>query len=677
MANFFDQFDGPSPYAPAISSIESGGKYDVLGPTTKTGDRAFGKYQVMGANVGPWTEEVLGKRMHPRDFLASPEAQDAVFNAKFGKYVEKYGPEGAAKAWFAGEKGMNNPNARDILGTTVSSYAEKFNRALPQGAQPASGQAPQAMAQPAKTNFFDQFDAPSGGPTKITVNPIADRFVDTPAPQNADALQSGLQRQARDLTTGPATSPGHRMAIEHGNLLSAASQGTTPNIGAQSGNLLSTEVFEGDDGSILYRDPQTGQVVPTDKAKHVVIRDPADNTPKVYARSDSTNEMGITGAARTLAPGFLTGAPTQAMNVARRTATVPSVDQLKGAATAGYQSADVVGLTMAPQELATIVDRVKTELTKRGLSSPTAKTTWELLDQAIASPGPGAMQTGQNIQSLRASLSLAAKTPGTSDGAAAMTAKRIIDDLLPAASALEGDAAKVAEILKTADQNYSAAKDAGMLADKTYRAELRASSANSGMNTGNTIKQRLTDILTTPKLRRGLTKEQIELAERIVRGNKTENVLRLVGNALGGGGGGAALASSAVGGTAAAVSTGDPSAFLYGALLPAGGLTMRAIGNKITLKQADKLATLLRSDSPLGRQMANPVKEWETAVRAFDQAKNARTFATLNIASRNLANNLRDGGVVIAAKDLLRAAQSPVKAAAEDEQPAVPRIPGQ
>jgi hypothetical protein len=84
----------------------------------------------MGNNVGPWSEEVLGRRVTPQEFIQSPEIQDKIFNGKFGQYAEKYGPEGAAKAWFAGEKGMNNPNARDVLGTSVSAYAEKFNKAL-------------------------------------------------------------------------------------------------------------------------------------------------------------------------------------------------------------------------------------------------------------------------------------------------------------------------------------------------------------------------------------------------------------------------------------------------------------------------------------------------------------------------------------------------------------------
>jgi hypothetical protein len=142
---------GSSPFSGAIAGIESGGSkdpYTLLGPVTKTGDRAYGKYQVMGANVPSWTKEVLGKEMTPADFAADPQAQEAVFNAKFGALAQKYGPEGAAKAWFAGEGGMNNPNAKDILGTSVAQYAQKFN-ALNGGQAPAPASAapPQQVAQ--------------------------------------------------------------------------------------------------------------------------------------------------------------------------------------------------------------------------------------------------------------------------------------------------------------------------------------------------------------------------------------------------------------------------------------------------------------------------------------------------------------------------------------------------
>ena len=136
-----DPIPGPGDAGAVIGGMESGGRYDAVGPDTGGGKRAYGKYQVMDFNIGPWTQEVLGKAMSPQEFLANPQAQDAVFKAKFGQYRQQFGSdEAAARAWFAGPGGMNNPNAKDVLGTTVAGYAQKFNAGMgvPQGDTPTA-----------------------------------------------------------------------------------------------------------------------------------------------------------------------------------------------------------------------------------------------------------------------------------------------------------------------------------------------------------------------------------------------------------------------------------------------------------------------------------------------------------------------------------------------------------
>lgn len=154
-------------FADAIGSVESGGDYAATGPVTRTGDRAYGKYQVMGANIPEWTRQVLGREMTPQEFVASPTAQDAVFKAKFGSYVQKYGPEGAAKAWFAGEGGMNDPNRKDILGTTVAGYADKFNRALGYSPENPAG----APVAPQQDSQWWSSDPPAQAPIPDQVGP--------------------------------------------------------------------------------------------------------------------------------------------------------------------------------------------------------------------------------------------------------------------------------------------------------------------------------------------------------------------------------------------------------------------------------------------------------------------------------------------------------------------------
>ncbi len=122
--------------AKITSSQESGGNYNAVGNRTRTGDRAYGKYQVMGENIPEWTQAALGKAMTPDEFLRNPEAQEAVYKAKMGEYLQKYGSN-AGKAWFAGEKGMNNPNARDVNGMTVARYGDAFARGMGSPSAPA------------------------------------------------------------------------------------------------------------------------------------------------------------------------------------------------------------------------------------------------------------------------------------------------------------------------------------------------------------------------------------------------------------------------------------------------------------------------------------------------------------------------------------------------------------
>jgi phage-related minor tail protein len=118
-------------FAKAIKSIESGGDYSALGPITKSGDRAYGAYQVMGANIPSWTKGALGSSMSPSQFLGSQSAQDAVFSKYFGASLSKFGnPQDAASVWFTGRPMATGSGATDILGTSGAGYVAKFNAQL-------------------------------------------------------------------------------------------------------------------------------------------------------------------------------------------------------------------------------------------------------------------------------------------------------------------------------------------------------------------------------------------------------------------------------------------------------------------------------------------------------------------------------------------------------------------
>lgn len=156
--------------ANATAGIESGGRYDAVGPiANKAGNRAYGKYQVLDTNIGPWTQEILGRQMTPQEFLANPQAQDAVYKGKMGQYVQQYGsPEAASRAWFAGPGGMNNPSAADVNGMTVQRYGQRFAQAYGDGA--TGGQAPPQGGAPPRAQPVNVQATPPGQPQPLQIN---------------------------------------------------------------------------------------------------------------------------------------------------------------------------------------------------------------------------------------------------------------------------------------------------------------------------------------------------------------------------------------------------------------------------------------------------------------------------------------------------------------------------
>ncbi len=190
----------PNTYRDAIASIESAGSgdYGAVGPTHPKMGRALGRYQVMEANIGPWSQAALGRAVTPDEFMADPKIQDAVFDHQFGQYVQKFGPEGAAQAWFGGPGGVGKTDRKDSLGTSVGEYGQRFVK--------AAGGAPQAIeaAAPASGYVDPMVSAPNS--RKPVAQALAQQPVQTA--QNAQAANSrqgivqalmGGQQQTQDL----------------------------------------------------------------------------------------------------------------------------------------------------------------------------------------------------------------------------------------------------------------------------------------------------------------------------------------------------------------------------------------------------------------------------------------------------------------------------------------------
>jgi len=137
-------------FSPEIESLAAGiafaesagsGGYAALGKvildpkSSYYGDRAYGKYQVMGKNIPQWTKEALGKSMTPEEFYADPAAQDKTAKFQMNKYREAgNSPEDIASIWHSGVplKTAMEKNRRDLAtGMRTQDYVRKVINNMP------------------------------------------------------------------------------------------------------------------------------------------------------------------------------------------------------------------------------------------------------------------------------------------------------------------------------------------------------------------------------------------------------------------------------------------------------------------------------------------------------------------------------------------------------------------
>jgi len=190
----------------AIASIESRGAadpYRAIGAQTRYG-RGLGRYQVVEANVAPWTQAALGQALTPQQFLASPEAQDAVFKHRFGQYVDQFGEEGAARAWFGGPGNVNKTGLTDVhKRLSIGDYGKSYMAGLEAGTDPTQ------VAAYAPTDTATDAPSPLARAGRMAIpplteeNPVTPSDI-TPAPTRLAEARGAVPGAAPVLSPGAA-----------------------------------------------------------------------------------------------------------------------------------------------------------------------------------------------------------------------------------------------------------------------------------------------------------------------------------------------------------------------------------------------------------------------------------------------------------------------------------------
>lgn len=310
-------------------------------------------------------------------------------------------------------------------------------------------------------------------------------------------------------------------------------------------------------------------------------------------------DQAIPGAARSLVP---------------QRPAVPTAEQLKQAADAGYAAARNSGVEIAAPSVDTLARSIRQTLEQDGIIGELAPKTFAVIGK-LQNPPSGSVATVAGIDAARRAFGHAAGD--FTNKTEQLAAKRAIERLdefmaaLPPQSVVAGTPAAVANVgnvFRDARGNFAAASRSEKVTGAADRAELNAAVANSGQNLDNATRQRLRDILVRPKESRGYSPQELAQMETAARGTLPTNAARFTGNLLGGGGGLAAQTSGAIGGVLGAAATGSPIGAVAAVVPPTAGYAFKKLANALTKRQVGKLDEMVRKRSPLYEQtVANPV----------------------------------------------------------------------
>lgn len=342
--------------------------------------------------------------------------------------------------------------------------------------------------------------------------------------------------------------------------------------------------------------------------------------------------------------------------IAAGKAAAPDIAALKTSATSLYESPAIKQTSISPQSVEDFYATLPAQLEGSfGTTPDIAGNTFKTIDRYAnrSKKGPPAPVTVDELRRQREVFGGIAADNLVTNPQETRAAKAVVNKIddylanLKQADVVSGDAQAASQAIKQANAEYSAAKSAETLDVKQFKAEMRAAAANSGLNVANTLRQRMVDIVTSPKLARQFSKPELSYMERIVYGTPAENLIRGVGNIAGGGGG---LLTGAAGGVGYLVA-GPAGA----ASVPAVGIGLRMLSNRMTVNNVRKLNDLVRSDSPTGRAMQNALRLWGNSVKP---SQGGVTSARSALASQKIEELLRKSGIEM---------NSPIPAAAETE----------
>lgn len=208
---------------------------------------------------------------------------------------------------------------------------------------------------------------------------------------------------------------------------------------------------------------------------------------------------------------------------------VPAIDDLRAQAQSLYDQADNMGIRIGQPSFAKFAQDTAQKVGNAGIDPtihPAATAALRRIEQAA-----GSQPTLGETEILRRIIGGARGSMNADERRIASIMQEQLDDYvtkLQPADVVSGNPSMAAITLAQARNLWSRAAKAQTIEDALYGADLGSAATGSGGNIDNATRQKIKSILLNAK-QRGFTPEEREAMEKLVKGSKGQNALRLAG----------------------------------------------------------------------------------------------------------------------------------------------------
>lgn len=308
--------------------------------------------------------------------------------------------------------------------------------------------------------------------------------------------------------------------------------------------------------------------------------------------------------------------------------TIPSNEQIRKHAETAYNKAEAAGVIFKPDGVKQLAHQIVADLADFGFDPALQPGVAAVIRRFQGLDGQNVTLKGLDV--VRRVANNAAKVKD--NPSQQEISRRIIDRIddyienVTEADVLMGNAKQGAAAMREGREAWGRFRRSQMVDTATARADLRAASTGSGGNADNATRQNVRRLVERP----GLKPNEKAAAERVVRGTPTQNALRLVGKLAPTG-----VVSGVLSGGAGVTLAGPA-----GLALPLVGAGAKALADRMTIKNVERLSQIIRSGGQTAKDLGKLARGGQLDVPGVKRIENVAK--SLGMRASELAAALRE-----------------------------------